>query len=1304
MSLVPRSVATRLLAAVGLFLCAVSARGAILKTWDGDAGVSWQTPANWDANALPDFTNGDNITISGAANVTGMTLDGNVTVNTFTINTLSGMTLGSGTGGTMTLASGALTRNNLTGTEGSQSISCDILLGASGTWTINGSNSLAISGTISDGGHNYGLAVGGGAGGPSTLTLSGPNSFGGQLNKTGTCALSINGLQTGSGLLTVNGGTVNIGGTGRATNGGNVTLTSGVLAVASGGVITGGGNIDANGGTLTLNGTGTTGTGTLTVAGSAATIGAAGKGVDGSGNVVVNASTLAITSGGVATASGETTINGGTLTLANDAALGSSTNAISLGGAATNAKIVLGAAGNSLSRNITVVSGGAGASTMASTAGGEYGGTVTLNKSLYVDATAGVTTFSGNIVNGSGTNQIIKGAGVGIVSLTGLSNTYNGGSVILGGMLTGSGIRGNVALGGTGQAGGVWGGSGTFNRSLGIGPTQVQWITGGGFSAYGGDLTVDLGTLNSPDDLTWGSGNFVATGSSLILSNVNSANTTTFADNINLGASPRTVQVNNGTANIDAVLSGVLSGSGSLTKAGAGKLQLSGNNSFFGGGVIVNAGTLYITNINALGAGTLTLAGAIENGNAGLMTIGNNLSLSTANVATAGGNITFSESTPTLTAATTMTVNNAQTTISGVLGGGFILTKGGTGELILSNSSNSVGGITLSAGTLTANGAGALGAGTLTLGGGTLAFNSGSPVVVTNALSLTGSPTIGAGDSVEFSSPLTLAGGRTITSNTTTTLSGLVTGAYKLTSSGSGKLVLLHDNSTSTLTGVTAGAGTLGIGHNNALGGGTLTVSSGASLSSEGGTHGVSNAVTFSANANFVGSNDLSLTGNISQTANGIFDVTGGMKVTLGNLVSASARTMTKNGLGTLALAGNLDNKLSTVTVNAGTLSLEKTANLSIPSTVALNVNGGAVILTQGSQMGTGIVTMTGGTFAVGATATVNSASMLTFNGSGVYAGSGTFSRSLGTTGSDKVQWAAGKGGGFAAYGGDLNVDLGGAGANNYTWGTTTSFIGAATLYLGSPLADHRIAFLDNIDLGTANRTVYVDDNTASTGDRAEISGNLTGSSRTLTKDGPGLLTLAGSDSFGSLVVLAGGLNATGGSHQISNVTIGGAGATLGGTGTITSSGTVRVGSNAAASRPGEVDPGNYFAALGVGTLAVHGNMIFGDVANNNAGTLNIDLASTGHDRLDITGNLDLTSLSALNLNFVGGFIPREDCILATYTGSLTGQFHTITGLPAWGQVLYSTPGEILLAVPEPGTLCLLALGGAMMAVRRRRK
>src|SRR4051812_45343541 len=111
-------------ARAALFLCALifALPAKAGTTWDGGgANASWGTANNWNPNGLPLFDGTESITIgSGFASGLTLTLDGTRYINDLIINTTSGFTIAAGTGGTLNLRSGNLTRNDIGGTEATQ--------------------------------------------------------------------------------------------------------------------------------------------------------------------------------------------------------------------------------------------------------------------------------------------------------------------------------------------------------------------------------------------------------------------------------------------------------------------------------------------------------------------------------------------------------------------------------------------------------------------------------------------------------------------------------------------------------------------------------------------------------------------------------------------------------------------------------------------------------------------------------------------------------------------------------------------------------------------------------------------------------------------------------------------------------------------------------------------------------------------------------------------------------------------------------------------------------------------------------
>lgn len=209
--------------------------------------------------------------------------------------------------------------------------------------------------------------------------------------------------------------------------------------------------------------------------------------------------------------------------------------------------------------------------------------------------------LSGTLSNGG----IVK-IGEGSLRLT-ASNTYAGTTQINAGALIASGAAlggGNLFLNG-----GVLGAEGgSFSRSLGSGAGQVQLVGSGGFAAFGADVRVNLGGNGAK--VTWGSGGFVPSGFSLILSTAAADATVLFANALDLSGTARTIQVGDGKAAVDARMEGILS-NGGLTKTGAGTLELVAANSYAGTTRIAE-GALRISSATALPVSSnLVLAGGI---------------------------------------------------------------------------------------------------------------------------------------------------------------------------------------------------------------------------------------------------------------------------------------------------------------------------------------------------------------------------------------------------------------------------------------------------------------------------------------------------------------------------------------------------------------------------------------------------------------------------------------------------------------------------------------------------------------------
>jgi autotransporter-associated beta strand protein len=230
----------------------------------------------------------------------------------------------------------------------------------------------------------------------------------------------------------------------------------------------------------------------------------------------------------------------------------------------------------------------------------------------------GTGTFSLSLASGSFATTFL---GTGFTDYSGIitSTAGNGGFVIGGGIVRLSGAQTiptttpyYVTGGGILEVGadlnGV--GAGDFSATVGATGSSLRFFGDSGMSAAGADRVVNFGGFGAT--LTWGSAGFLTNadgatdgGYTLKLSSARSDARLTIENSIALGTNTsRVIDVANGTAAIDATLSGTLSGSGAiLTKTGTGTLELTSANTY-SGGTVVSAGTLLINNTAGSGAGS----------------------------------------------------------------------------------------------------------------------------------------------------------------------------------------------------------------------------------------------------------------------------------------------------------------------------------------------------------------------------------------------------------------------------------------------------------------------------------------------------------------------------------------------------------------------------------------------------------------------------------------------------------------------------------------------------------------------------
>jgi autotransporter-associated beta strand protein len=224
-------------------------------------------------------------------------------------------------------------------------------------------------------------------------------------------------------------------------------------------------------------------------------------------------------------------------------------------------------------------------------------------------------------------------------------------------------------------------GSASFTWSIGSGSSDVQWTSaGGGFSANGGTLTVNLG--GSDGTINWGTSASQIRGT-LMFGSATANNETDFVNPVNLKGVNRTIQVTAGLGGDFAEMSGVLSnstGTAGLIKTGNGLLVLTGSNTY-NGTTTISGGTLQV---DAGGAtGTLGTGSVVDNS---ALVFSRSDSYTLANAISGSGSVSQNGSgwlglsgTNTYTGSTTVSSGTLQVLGPAALpDGGLVVAAGGT--------------------------------------------------------------------------------------------------------------------------------------------------------------------------------------------------------------------------------------------------------------------------------------------------------------------------------------------------------------------------------------------------------------------------------------------------------------------------------------------------------------------------------------------------------------------------------------------------------------------------------------------------
>ena len=778
-------------------------------------GTSSETIAGLNGTGSVTVGNGSVLTIGGSTNLNSQfdgIISGAGTITKAGTGTLAlnGANTFGGAGQTVSLQAGSLqvsadnnlgnAANSITFSGGTQlfwggfSSGRAVILSASGTLNTN-NNAATLSGVIS----GTGMLTKAGSG---TLTLSGTNTYSGGTQITGgnsSIVSAASASNLGSGAVTISGGS-------GLTTTSDTTLTNGIVLGAAGG----GNQADGNQASGMLNvATGTT----LTLnSGAISETTANGGRLEKLGGGTLYVSTANTYSGG-------TYLHDGTLVFANALALGPQPVAFPTQNALTidnGAHLVLTISG-AFKRDVYIGNGGAG-----------FGATTSSNVAFRNGVIANVTAQSGGVTSESGTNgfggantfsgavTVNNGSAISIsrdVNLGAAANQLNlaGGSTLK--------IEDGVDIVANSSVQATFSSSRTVNLTSGLATIEVD-NTFNAINPLPTVLAAHTNTLTL-DGVIAGSGGLVKSGAgTLVLSNA--ANTYTGGTTINggtlstadgsaLGSSSSQLTINptgiyqstgtrttsrlvtlggtggalsGGTFDVtstnNVTRTGVIDGTGSLTKIGTGTLGLYGSNTY-SGGTYINAGTVGINSNASMGI----ITGSTTIGAATLEVVQDVVSARNFNLTDA---------------ASTMQIDaGANYSLSGVLSGSGALNKTNDGILTLTGTNTYTGGTAINGGTVVVNSAASLG------NGGPLTINAGT-VEVATGYSTARNITVGSVSSTIQVDPLQ-----------SYTISGVVSGSGSLTKNGTGNLTLTGANTFTGDTTVNYGILTAGAASGSAL-------------------------------------------------------------------------------------------------------------------------------------------------------------------------------------------------------------------------------------------------------------------------------------------------------------------------------------------------------------------------------------------------------------------------------------------------------------------------------------------------------
>ena len=1204
----------------------------------------------------------------------------------------------------------------------------------------------------------------------NSTTITSSITGAGFVNQLGTGNTTLKGSNSYTGPTTVKAGSLEFGGTQSFYSGDTNQWTATNLIVYSNATVVftvGGGNSFTSSelSEIITNGTATTGF----RSGSFLGLDTTGTNFVFSGNLAnpnggSNALGLTLLGNGTLDLSGSNSYSGGTLIQSGTLALGS-TNALGSGTVNLNGGTLDLTSQTNVANNLTLTKG-------ILTNGSYNIGSVTLLSGTVASSLIGSSSLT---INTAGKNILLSG-----------SNSYTGPTVIQAGTVEFGGTQalydgntnvwnGNLTVSSNATTIFTIGGSNAFTSanldqlvtnstattgflngsSLGIDTTGTNFTYASNLgNPNGGSNALALKVFgNGTLDLT---GTNTYTGGTLISASTTIGNRTLSAGTLEGDStSLQGTITNNGTLIFNqitnGIYSGVMSGSGSLTKNGIGTLTLAANNTY-SGGTTLNAGTLAISNNNALGTGLVTFASnsmitaltnltvannySIAGGVTGTFDVlpgatltnpgvisgsgtlskidGGTLILAALNTYTGGtiisggtlqvgnGATSGSLGSGTVVDTTSLTFGNSSSqTISNNISGSGSITQFGSGTTILSGSNSYTGGTTLNGGTVDIENSSAFGTGSVT-------FASNSTVKTLTTITVTNTYVVSIGVTNIFD----VASGASLTN------SGVITGGGSLVSMGAGTLTLTGTNDYTGGTLLTAG--TLVVTNNGTLGStnGTVTITGGTlkmggnliigALILQGGTlqGGPLSALSFD-----VGSGTISADlggGSLTKNGSGTVTLTGSNSYTNGVTLNGGTVDVGNSnafGTGTVTFASN-----STITALTN-LTLTNNEVLSNGVTGTLD-NGGNKLTNEGGITGGGALTLTGsGTTTLtasngytggtlldqGTVAISNSNAFGT--GTVTFASNRTITALTNLTLTNNEVLSNGVTGTLNNGGNELTNDGGitGGGALTLT-GTGTTTLTASNGYTGGTLLDQGTVAISNSNAFGTGTVTFVSNTTIATltnltvTNAYAIATNVTG---TFDVGSNNILTNSGAISgSGNLTKSDSGTLTLTGSNSYTGVTTL-TGGTLLLNGTNSGGGNILVNSNTTLGGTGSATNSAVTVASGgtltPGTGSTPGTLSIGSLTLNTGSILNVVLSNTSTSLVDVTGNATLGG--TVNFTSLGTLTNAIYTFLMT-TGTVSGSFTNIANLPSDYQLVYGSNSVFLQEIANPGPITANFGGG----------